>query len=160
MRFKSSSCIFAHCEKDKTAEYKLNLIDKSEENLRLAQKHISDDAYLNSIVSRIYYSVFQRLKYYLIANNFDYTNFLRSRGYDTKEREYSHGTIPVAFRMCYFKQAKGNIPISELQKMDRFFNLYQARIDADYNEQSNFTKRRAENLCIDAESLLELLNRI
>jgi len=54
----------------------MNLDDKSQENLSLAGLHIEESEYRNAITSRVYYAIFQKMKFYLKKNEFDYPEFL------------------------------------------------------------------------------------
>lgn len=84
----------------------MSLDDKSRENLSLANLYIKESKYRNAITSRVYYAIFQKMKFYLKKNNFDYKEFLNefnsrrrkmSAGSSFKgNRPYSHGTIKFA----------------------------------------------------------------
>ena len=90
--------------------------------------------------------------------NFDYRNFLKQNGY-VNEKEYSHGTIDLAFKECFNTNVKGTIDnnvLYALGKISQFKTLYKARKEADYDEISNFKKFELEELYSYAEAILEI----
>jgi len=97
------------------------------------------------------------MKHYLIEKNFNYKNFLMMNGY-VGEREFSHGTIDVAFKECYEMNMKGVVNYFALGQVKQLKVLYEARRVADYEEYSNFNKPKVEELLSYAESILEIFN--
>ena len=104
--------------------------DKVAENKMVAKKCLELKAY-NAGVTRAYYSAFLHIKDYLLRKNFNYENFLRSKG--LKEREYSHGSIQMAVVTCL--QTNGNKP-SDIFKLNIIDNMYRKRRRADYEKDS------------------------
>jgi hypothetical protein len=109
----------------------MSLDIKSSENRRIAKK-CKDLSAFNAGATRAYYSAFQKAKYYLITNGFDYKSFLVSinASSDHIEKEYSHGTIQRAVITCMMNQGKSLLDVSKLNVWD---NLYRKRIRADYD---------------------------
>ena len=58
----------------------MDLNEKSELNYSMAVRYGSDLKYKQLIASRLYYSIFLKMKHILETGNFDYKRFLQSKG--------------------------------------------------------------------------------
>lgn len=129
----------------------MNLHIKAEENKRVAMKCINIDAY-NAGISRAYYSVFQKIKSYLIANKFDYNNFVKQE-YNGMQKPFSHGTIQRAAIECMLGQGK---KIQDFYALSCIDNLYRKRKDADYTAKQ-FAKQDLTMILDEVEKIFEIL---
>jgi len=130
---------------------------KSDENIKLAQYCIKKEKYLNAAISRIYYAVFQKIKYFLIIKNFDYTAF-KIKLSRPNEKDYSHGTLQHAIIECITLNQK-SINQNSLYLLNNIDYIYKKRRDADYEEQL-FEKKTAEKLFKEANVILKILDDI
>lgn len=129
----------------------MNLHIKAEENKRVAMKCINIDAY-NAGISRAYYSVFQKIKSYLIANKFDYDNFVKQK-YNGIQKPFSHGTIQHAAVECMVRQGKNIQDFSALFYID---DLYKKRKEADYTEKQ-FAKQDLTMILDEVKNIFDVL---
>ena len=127
--------------------------DKAEENKRVAMKCLNISAY-NAGVSRAYYSVFQRVKDYLIKNNFDYGNFIAAYNQKQKKQEkaFSHSTIQRAVVEYMHSNGKKYQDYSALMYID---NLRKERNKADY-DQKMFCKQELETILKEVEDIFTI----
>ena len=100
---------------------------KSKENIELVEHCINEKRFYSAVAGRIYYAIFQKMKYLLIKCRFDYDKFLQ-RINKPEERKYSHGTIK--FAIGELLKSKG-INTSFLNYLD---NIYKLRRKADYED--------------------------
>jgi hypothetical protein len=106
----------------------MGLLEKSDENIRVAKKCLDMDTY-NAGISRIYYAVFQRIEYVLRNSaNFNYEDFLETNKID--KDHIPHGNMQKA--MFEFLLAEGKkVNLSNIVIYD---NLYYYRRKADYSD--------------------------
>lgn len=124
---------------------------KSDQNIDLAEHCLNQSKYLDASASRIYYSIFQRMKYLLLKNEFNYKEFLTKKNFDKREKDYSHGTISIAIDDLF----DGNFD----SKLKRDIDLiYKIRKLADYKtdiiNKSTFT-----SLFQKAKDILQYLDK-
>jgi len=128
-----------------------SLHSKAEENKRVAMKCININAY-NAGISRAYYSVFQKIKSYLIANKFDYADFIQQK-HKENQKPFSHGTIQQAAIECMIGQGK---KIQDFRALSCIDNLYKKRKDADY-EGKQFGKQDLKIILNEVEDIFKVL---
>ena len=107
----------------------MSLDFKAEENRNVAKKCRAMGAY-SAGATRAYYSAFQKAKYYLEINGFDYATFLTRIKAAPFEKDFSHGTIKRALVECMMSRGKDP---KEVYKLVIWDNLYKKRIKADYD---------------------------
>ena len=123
----------------------MSLAEKSYKNLKLYNCCINKD-YIDLAANRLYYSIFQAMKYVLMINEFDYGEFLlrkfpdKNRKGKSTQREYSHGSIYFAIIEVIDKKKKPHM-VKDFSDLDK---LYDFRILADYEDES-----------VDKEELIE-----
>jgi len=122
----------------------MSFAQKSQENLEIAEYYISKSKNVSAIVGNAYYAVFQKAKDFLVANQFDYSLFLKSNNFKPDERPFSHGTIRQAVQYCVVTQKGGDLgTIKELAKMDK---LYAERRRAHY--EADIVKNKDGETCV------------
>jgi hypothetical protein len=95
----------------------------------------------------------------MIKNNFNHGDFVnRYKLTDTKLNEYPHKFLPIEFKKFYMQNEKGVIDTYTLGKIGQISSLREARENADYDEDSNFTKRDVEDFYMYAENIMQLFN--
>ncbi|MBU4485368.1 MAG: hypothetical protein KKD38_00430 [Candidatus Delongbacteria bacterium] len=134
----------------------MNLSEKSDENMGLVENCLRKDKFMNAVVSRVYYAVFQKMKHYLIENEFDYGEFKHEINAENQD-DFSHGTIYMATRQCYIMKHR-DFNFDTLSVFDRVSNLYKARITADYKEDIDYDRRSVTRFCDSAKSIMQLLD--
>lgn len=134
---------------------------KSEDNLKAAE-HLVDvkcRCYYAS-ASRMYYAVFQRIKYLLLKQGFNYTSFLIKWNMQNPGRvdagPFSHGTIQQAISEHLEQKHKaGN---AEKEKLIAIDELYRIRRLADY-EPSVVDSQRIKNNLQTTKGIIDIIDR-
>ncbi len=130
----------------------MSLRSKSDENINLVGYAVSKQKYQNVAASRAYYSVFQRIKHFLVETDFDYDGFLERNNYKG-ERPFSHRTIKLA----YVERWKGaTLKLNELNTLNLLDDLRHKRIKADYSEAS-VEPRDVERCMGNAKNIIEFI---
>jgi uncharacterized protein (UPF0332 family) len=102
----------------------MGLLEKSDENKRVAKKCLDTKAY-NAGISRAYYSVFQLAEHHLKNSiSFGYDVFLKK---NTAEHHIPHGKMQLALVECLLSEGK-----KIHQNISLFDALYRRRRQADY----------------------------
>jgi hypothetical protein len=123
----------------------MSLLEKSKENLDVAEHFIRKGKNVSAIVGNAYYAVFQRVKDFLITNQFNYDQFLQEKKAKPEERAFSHGTIRQAVQHYLITQQSGDLrAIAELTKMDK---LYFERRRAHYG--ADIIENKVGQTCVD-----------
>jgi hypothetical protein len=136
----------------------IGLAEKSNENIQLSNYCIHSKHY-NAGVNRVYYAVFQKIKSYLLDEEFDYKLFLVQNLGKDRERVYSHGTLQQAITY-YLRDVKGK-PEDELSKNNfgKLDGLFRKRKSADYtNRMCN--PGDLEKAKIHAKSMIEYIDNL
>ena len=129
------------------------LYKKSEENLKAAEKCV-DESYYYAALSRLYYSIFQKIKYCIMTGKEDYYKYYKqhlgekkirtSTGEEVKKRrkEFEHFGIAIDLKNFLYKNFDKKFDKKKLYEyilmIDQIRDL---RIVADYNP---------ENISIDS----------
>jgi uncharacterized protein (UPF0332 family) len=128
----------------------MGLLEKSDENVRVAKKCLDINAY-NAGVSRAYYAAFQRVEYALENSViFDYEGFLKANVID--KDHIPHGKMQQAmtiFLLAKYKKAN-------LGKINIYDNLYRKRRKADYLDQM-FSEPDLKESLYEMEVILNLV---
>ena len=133
----------------------MDLNNKSKENIALCEMCVNLDKFYNVTGSRIYYALFQKLKYILLINNFDYTRFLQRYFPGRNERRYSHGTIRLAF--VEFLQNTINAGVEIMMLFAQHYrDIYRFRIKSDYDDYECNKNEYEEYL----KNVKEIINKI
>lgn len=132
----------------------MQLSKKSDENLKVVGHCISRNSYLNAVVGRLYYSVFQKIKYILIRDGFDYDQF-RIMISKQDEKNFSHGTIKRAF-IEYCQQKR--YPRQDYVEIQNIDQLYNARRKADYDEVYMVNKFEVEKLYEVTDKIIDAID--
>lgn len=128
----------------------MSLLQKSKENLDVAEHYVRKGKNISAVVGNAYYAVFQRVKDFLITNNFDYAQFLKENNYRPEEKPFSHGSIKSAVQYYLVTQKTGDMrDISEFTKMDK---LYYERRRAHY--ETDIIKDAVGQVCIDYAKII------
>lgn len=132
----------------------MDFYNKSDENKRVAVKCINIQAY-NAGLSRAYYSVFQKIKGYLIDNNFDYDSFIKSynRKHNATEKLFSHGTLQQA--IIFYMKSRGK-KVQDYWALSYIDNLYKKRREADYTEKK-FNEQDLTAALQEVEAIFKVL---
>jgi uncharacterized protein (UPF0332 family) len=128
----------------------MGLLEKSDENVRVAKKCLDMEAY-NAGISRVYYAVFQRVEYALKNSViFDYEGFLKANVID--KDHIPHGKMQMAMtKFILAKDKKANF-----SKIVIYDNLYHKRRTADYSA-NMFTKTDLTQCLIEMETIFGLI---
>jgi len=106
----------------------MGLLEKSDENVRVAKKCLDIDAY-NAGISRAYYAVFQRIEYVLRnSTTFNYEDFLKTCKIDRDH--IPHGNMQQAMAKFLLAEKKK----VNLSKIVIYDDLYYNRRKADYSD--------------------------
>jgi uncharacterized protein (UPF0332 family) len=128
----------------------MGLLEKSDENVRIAKKCLNMDAY-NAGVSRAYYAVFQKVEYVLRNSAaFNYEDFIKTNKIDRDH--IPHGKMQQAMAM-FFLAEKKKVNFSKIVIYD---NLYHNRRKADYSNYM-FFKTDFVQCLNDMEVILDLI---
>jgi hypothetical protein len=128
----------------------MGLLEKSDENVKVAKKCLDLDA-CNAGVSRAYYAVFQRVEYALKNSViFDYEGFLKANAID--KDHIPHGKMQQAMtKFLLAKNKKAN-----WGKIVIYDNLYRNRRKADYSDYM-FSRPDLTQCLIDMETIFGLI---
>jgi hypothetical protein len=128
----------------------MSLLEKSNENKRIARKCLDLEAY-NAGISRAYYSAFQKAIYFIEhCEKFNYDAFLVKNKVD---RNYiPHGKIQLALLECLMISGK-KISLGEIILFD---NLYHKRRAADYMD-TMFTSADLADCLTKLDTILKLI---
>lgn len=140
----------------------MSLLEKSNENLNAAEHFIKQKKNYNVVASRVYYAVFQRMKYYLISNKFNYDDFVKKNYPGEPQKKYSHGTIIKALTTFLFENR------DKFEKPSRAFwedlttisltdSLYKSRRNADY-EDKMIQKEQANENYSNSQKIINILD--
>jgi uncharacterized protein (UPF0332 family) len=104
----------------------MGLLEKSEENTRVARKCLDLTAY-NAGISRAYYAAFQKVEH-ILENSafFDYKKFLADN--QIQGDHIPHGKMQMAMFQCILKSGKS----MNYAAINVYDNLYRKRRKADY----------------------------
>ena len=128
----------------------MGLLEKSDENVKVAKKCLDMDAY-NAGVSRAYYAVFQKVEYVLKNSKaFNYDDFLRTNAID--KDHIPHGKMQQAMAKFLLAEKKK----ANLNKIVIYDNLYRNRRKADYSSYM-FSKPELIQCLIDMEVIFGLI---
>ncbi len=138
----------------------MTLDDKSIENIKLVKYVIKINAnYYGAIAGRLYYAVFQKIKFILINAKFNYDTFLASakNNNEPPQKPFSHGTIKAALLEYIISQKK--IKNNVLIALNNIDHLYKIRRYADYEDKE--IKKADIEICIQySEEIINLLNNL
>lgn len=130
----------------------MSLFAKSTVNLMFTRKCYSTKKLYNIAINRAYYSVFQRIKHYLISKNFNYRSFLISIDKED-EIDYSHRTLSRALKECLKNK---DVDISSLVYIPA---LHRRRKQADY-EDTMLEEADLENSYTEAMEIINLIQSL
>ena len=136
----------------------MNLYERSVFNAEFSEFAITrNNKYLYSSISRMYYSVFQRIKYVLIKHNYDYKAYLNKS--KSNDRLFSHGTIEKAFtHFCFSVLEKlDNTSMGTIGQVNRLYNF---RIQSDYKDNFNCTVQKAKELLSCMKEINDLIDQV
>jgi hypothetical protein len=118
----------------------MGLLEKSDENVRVARKCLQMKTY-NAGISRAYYAAFQMVEYVLENSpTFDYEGFLIANTID--RNHIPHGKMQKAMTNFLLARTKK----VNLGKVNVYDNLYYKRIKADYSGKMFFEPDLIEGL--------------
>jgi hypothetical protein len=128
----------------------MGLLEKSDENVRVAKKCLDMGAY-NSGISRAYYATFQKLEYVLRnSTTFNYEDFLKTCKIDMDH--IPHGKMQKAMTNFLLAEKKK----AGLSKIVIYDNLYHYRRKADYFDYM-FSKPDLTQCLYDMEVIFRLI---
>jgi len=128
----------------------MGLLEKSDENIKVAKKCLDMDAY-NAGISRAYYAVFQRIEYVLRNSaTFNYEDFLKTNKIDRDH--IPHGKMQQAMAKFLLAEKKK----AGLRKIVIYDNLYHNRRKADYFDYM-FLKPDLNQCLNDMEAIFKLI---
>lgn len=121
----------------------MSLLEKSKENLKIAQHCVEKDCY-NSSVSRMYYALYQKLMYILVENGFDEEKWIEEHNKETGEnsvkisRPFEHKKIRKEATIFFLTQKMGRNIFYDFLDWD---GIYRSRIVADYEKKNDYSSR-------------------
>lgn len=134
--------------------YNKMLKQKSDDNLRTAEWAINSPFHLyNVAMSRMYYAVFEVIKYYLFKDK----TFFNTLG--IKEDEFKHSKL-VDFLKRYLNYKKIIPSSADMQFLSKIGQMIGNRIKADYSPCSSISKQTAEEYIQYAKSVICFMDRI
>lgn len=133
----------------------MSLETKSKENWSIVEYCNQYNCY-NVGASRAYYAVFQKVKKYLIDENFDYPNFLKSIGRGG-EKLFSHGTIVQA--LLSHLTNKNLACMKRVSPINKIDNIYKKRKDSDYNDKM-INHLEFKELRLQADEILKFIDSL
>ncbi|MEZ7890165.1 MAG: hypothetical protein QMC67_00310 [Candidatus Wallbacteria bacterium] len=136
----------------------MSLLEKSIENLAAAKLFVSQKNYFNVTASRLYYSIFQRIIYYLkSAANFDFSKFQNNNSNkNIKKHDYlPHGSIrkAISYYLCSLK-----CDFKDINFLIKIDSIYKLRHSADYKDNMLKYNEIKENLEY-TEKIIEILDK-
>jgi hypothetical protein len=138
----------------------MTLEQKSEENIALVSFCFNNQKFCTAAGGRAYYAVFQRLKYVLQTEGFDYNGFLASIHKDNRERPFSHGTITMAFSR-HVATTRGSMTETQIAAaLIPLQQLYKIRRKADYDDGEPMLPLELKKNFELAEQLLKFVDHL
>jgi len=126
---------------------------KSEENIKVVKHYLNKNDCYNAVAGRLYYSVFQKVKYYFESNGISYNSYRN----ENDHRDYSHGSIQNAIKKEILKiQKKEILSSTETTIINYYDSIYKLRREADYTNKM-IKRTELEDIYELTKELLEYL---
>ncbi|MDR3244416.1 MAG: HEPN domain-containing protein [Elusimicrobiota bacterium] len=127
------------------------LKEKSDENFAVANNAIVKKQY-NSAISRIYYSVFQIIKFYIMEDNVFFNKL------DDNDKKFYHSGLH-ALTYGYLRYKKVKITQTEMQFLSKIAKMKEFRELADYNERWRCNKDKANEYMEYAKAIRDFIEK-
>ncbi|MCX5782590.1 MAG: HEPN domain-containing protein [Elusimicrobia bacterium] len=128
----------------------MGLIEKSKENIEIAEKYLKNNKFFNIIANRAYYATVQMAKNYLCNKN-----VVKPHG------SLRHGEIKPKIKSCIVNQNVANkitFNLATLKPLDNLGVMYNLRWTADYSAR-DISAQQAKD-CLDyAKDIIDFIEK-